>query len=249
VLVRPTIPQGRWFGVPVGLHYSWFVIAWLMTVSVAGEFAGRNSRWDAPTVWALAVTTTVLFFLCIVLHELAHASVARLSDVPVSGITLFALGGLAQIEKEASTPAKEFWIAIAGPGMSFAIGFGCLILARAIHPGSPAATPSALAALLGWLAYINVNLALFNLIPGFPLDGGRVLRSIVWAVTRNADRATIVAARVGQAVASVFMGLGLFSVLTRGNFSGLWIAIIGWFLLEGAQSYYLQATLRQRSSA
>jgi Zn-dependent protease len=243
--MRPTIRLGRWFGVPVALHYSWFVIAWLMTVSVAGEFGGQDSGWDASTAWALAITTTILFFLSIVLHELAHAAVARLSDIPVRGITLFALGGIAEIEKEASTPAREFWIAIAGPSMSFAIGFGCRLVADAIHLSPPGASAAA-AALLGWLAYINLNLGLFNLIPGFPLDGGRVLRSILWAITKSADQATRVAARVGQAVACCFIGLGLFSVLTRNNFSGLWIAIIGWFLFEGAQSYYLQATLRQR---
>ncbi len=112
-------------------------------------------------------------------------------------------------------------------------------------PGSP----SAFGAVLGWLAYINVNLAMFNLIPGFPLDGGRVLRAIVWAITGNANRATRIAARVGQGVACVFIGLGLSTVLTRANFSGSWIAIIGWFLLEAAQSYYPQATHRQRSAA
>jgi Zn-dependent protease len=214
-----------------------------MTLSLAGEFAGLNPGWAPRTVWSLAVITAILFFVCIVLHELAHAVVAQLSGVPVHGITLFALGGVAQIEREASTPAKEFWMAIAGPGASFAIGFVCRALASAIDRVSPAATPSALAAVFGWLAYINVSLALFNLIPGFPLDGGRVLRSIVWAITDNADRATRVAARLGQVIAFVFIGFGLFSVLARNDFGGLWIAFIGWFLLEGAQSYYLQAEL------
>ena len=244
--MTPTIRLGRWFGVPVGLHYSWFVIAWLMTVSLASEFSRQSSRWSPATVWSLAVITAVLFFACIVLHELAHAVVARLSDIPVRGITLFALGGIAQIEKEASTPAKEFWMAIAGPGASLVIGFVCRALAGAIAQVSRTATPSAPAAVFGWLAYINVSLALFNLIPGFPLDGGRVLRSIVWAITDNVDQATRIASRVGQAVALLFIGFGVFSVLTRNDFGGLWIAFIGWFLLEGAQSSYLQAELSIR---
>jgi CBS domain-containing protein len=163
--------------------------------------------------------------------------------MPVRGITLFALGGIASIEKDAATPAKEFWMAIAGPMASLAIGFSCRAIASAAGWTGRTTTPSAFAATLGWLAYINVALALFNLIPGFPLDGGRVLRSVVWAITHSADRATRIAARVGQVVAFVFIGTGLFSLLTRNDFGGLWIAFIGWFLLEGAQAYYLQAQL------
>jgi Zn-dependent protease len=242
--VRASIQLGRWFGVPVGLHYSWFVIASLMTLSLGGEFAAQNSTWGPATVWSLAAITTVLFFLCIVLHELAHATVARLSDIPVRGITLFALGGIAQIEGEVSTPGKEFWMAIAGPAASFAIGFLCQTLAGALGLVSSTAAPSALSALFGWLAYINVSLALFNLIPGFPLDGGRVLRAIVWTLTDNADRATRIAARVGEVVACGFIGFGMFSVVARNDFGGFWMAFIGWFLLEGAHAYYLQARHR-----
>jgi Zn-dependent protease/CBS domain-containing protein len=239
---------GRWFGVPVGLHYSWFVVAWLITLSLTTQFAGQNPGWGPVTVWSLAVVTAVLFFVCIVLHELAHATVARLSGLSVRGITLFALGGIALIEKDATTPAKEFWIAIAGPAASFVLGIACRALASVAGSVALTATPSALVAVLGWLAYINVTLALFNLIPGFPLDGGRVLRSIVWAATNDADRATRIAARVGQVVAFVFIGVGLYSLLTQNDFGGLWIAFIGWFLLEGAQSYYAQAQLTTRLS-
>lgn len=194
-------------------------------------------------VWGLSLLTAVLFFVCIVLHELAHASVARLGGIPVRGITLFALGGIAQIEKDAATPGKEFWMAIAGPAASLAIGIGCRFAAAVSGFVSPGVAVSGLAAVLGWLAYINVALALFNLVPGFPLDGGRVLRSIVWAVTHSVDRATRIAARVGQVVASIFIAGGLFSLLTRNDFGGLWIAFIGWFLLEGAQAYYVQSQL------
>src|SRR5262249_29761423 len=186
----------------------------------------------------------ILFFICIVLHELGHATVARLSGVPVRGITLFALGGVALIEKDAATPGKEFRIAIAGPAVSYAIGLVCRALANAAGWGRPTTSP--LAAVLGWLAYINVALALFNLIPGFPLDGGRVLRSVIWAITHSADRATRIAARIGQGVAFIFIGTGLFTLLTRNDFGGLWMAFIGWFLLEGAQASYLQADLSTR---
>ena len=240
--MKASISLGRWLGVPVGLHYSWFVVAWLITLSLTSEFAAVNRSWSAATVWGLAALTAVLFFVCIVLHELAHAAVARMSDIPVRGITLFALGGIAQIEKDAATPGKEFWMAAAGPVASIVIGIVCRLLAGAAGL-APAAAPSGFAAVLGWLAYINITLALFNLIPGFPLDGGRVLRSIVWAVTHDGRRATRIAARVGQVVAFVFIAGGLFSLLMRNDFGGLWIAFIGWFLLEGAQAYYVQAEL------
>ncbi len=243
--MKSTIGLGRWFGVPVGLHYSWFVIAWLIALSLTSQFSAENPAWSVGMVWTLALVTAALFFVCIVLHELGHATVARLSGVPVRGITLFALGGIAQIEKEAAAPSKEFWMAIAGPAVSIAIGLGCRVVAGAAGWLGPGLALSGFAAVMGWLAYINVALALFNLIPGFPLDGGRVLRSIVWAVTHSAERATRIAARTGQAVAFLFIGGGLFALLAHADAGGLWIAFIGWFLLEGAQGYYLQAQLSE----
>jgi len=137
--MRASISLGRWFGVPVGLHYSWFVIAWLITLSLTRQFAAFNPSWSPALIWGSAALTAVLFFVCIVLHELAHASVARLSGLPVRGITLFALGGIAQIEKDAGTPGKEFSIAIAGPVASIAIGIICRIMAGSAAFVVPAA--------------------------------------------------------------------------------------------------------------
>jgi Zn-dependent protease/CBS domain-containing protein len=241
--MKASISLGRWFGVPVGLHYSWFIIAWLITLSLTGQFAAMNPGWSRGFVWGLALFTAALFFVSIVLHELGHATVARLSGMPVRGITLFALGGVAHIEKEASTPAKEFWMAIAGPAVSVVIGIVCTSAAAALGFATNAPAPSGADAVLGWLGYINIALALFNLIPAFPLDGGRVLRSIIWGVSHNADRATRAAARVGQFVAFLFIAGGIFSALVQRNFGGLWIAFIGWFLLEAAQGYYQQTQL------
>jgi Zn-dependent protease len=234
--MKASISLGRWFGVPVGLHYSWFIIAWLISLSLASQFAAVNPNWSPGVVWGLSIITALLFFVCIVLHELAHASVARVSGIPVRGITLFALGGIAQIEKDAASPGKEFWMAIAGPIASIAIGIICRVIAGIAFTADPTRL-SGLAAVFGWLAYINVALALFNLIPGFPLDGGRVLRSIVWAITHDVNKATRVAARAGQVVGALFIAIGLFALLVQGDFGGLWIAFIGWFLLEGAQAY------------
>jgi len=241
--VRASIKLGRWFGVPVGLHYSWLVIAWLITLSLRGQFAALNPLWSTATVWLLSLTTAALFFVSIVLHELAHATVARLNGIPVRSITLFALGGIAQIERDATRPSTEFWTAIAGPAASVAIGVACRSIAGAIGFFAPSPTQSAVAAVFGWLAYINVALAMFNLIPGFPLDGGRVLRSIVWAITHDVDRATRAAARAGQVVGFVFIAGGIFSIVVRSDFGGLWLALIGWFLLEGAKAHELNARL------
>jgi Zn-dependent protease/predicted transcriptional regulator len=240
--MKASISLGRWFGVPVGLHYSWFIVAWLISLSLASQFAAMNPNWSPGVVWGLAIITALLFFVCIVLHELAHASVAKVSGIPVQGITLFALGGIAQIEKDAASPAKEFWMAIAGPIASIAIGIVCRVIAGVAYAADPTRL-AGFAAVFGWLAYINIVLALFNLIPGFPLDGGRVLRSIVWGITHDVNKATRVAARAGQVVGALFIAFGLFALLVRGDFGGLWIAFIGWFLLEGAQAYYRQAQL------
>ncbi|MCC7417276.1 MAG: site-2 protease family protein [Acidobacteria bacterium] len=240
--MRATIPLGRWFGIPVGLHYSWFIIAWLITVSLASQFAILNDAWSRQTVWLLALVTALLFFVGLLLHELAHSTVARAEGIRVRGITLFALGGVSQIEEDAATPGREFWMAIVGPLSSIVIGLLCLAGARGSGWTGPM-PPTGLAAVLGWLAYINIALGVFNLIPGFPLDGGRVLRSIVWAVTRSKERATQIAARIGQGVAFVLIGFGLLALLFRGDFGGLWIAFIGWFLLEASGASYAQVQL------
>jgi Zn-dependent protease len=241
--VRGSIKLGRWFGIPVELHYSWFIIAWLLALSLRVQFAGLNPAWSPATVWLLSAVTAVLFFVSVVLHELAHSAVARLGGVPVRSITLFALGGIAQIERDASGPAMEFWTAIAGPAASVAIGIVCRVIAGAVGFIAPSGTASAVAAVLGWLAYINIALALFNLIPGFPLDGGRILRSIVWAITQSVDRSTQIAARAGQVVGFLFITGGLLALLVQNDFGGLWIAFIGWFLLEAAGAHQLQSRL------
>lgn len=241
--MRTTISLGRWFGVPIRLHFSWIIIAWLITVSLRWQLSAVNDSWSSASVWALSAITAALFFLCITLHELAHASVARSFGVPVHSITLFALGGIAQIEREAETPGREFWIAIAGPIASLALGVTCRMAASGAGLGSEAGAEPASAAVLGWLAYINVALAVFNLIPAFPLDGGRVLRAAVWAATRRQEQATRIAAGIGQAIAFLFIIGGLLTLFTRNDFGGLWIAFIGWFLLEGARAYYAQSAI------
>lgn len=238
--VRASISLGRLFGIAIGLHYSWFFIAALITLSLATHFQLTQPDWTTPAVWSAAVLASVLFFVTLLLHELSHALVAQASRLPVRSITLFALGGIAQIEKESASAKQEFWIAAAGPLTSAGIGLLCLAIAWSAGWSSTGAATGMLPSVLGWLGYINIVLALFNMIPGYPLDGGRVLRSILWARSGDAARATRQAASAGQVVAFAFIGLGLLRVFTGAGFGGLWLAFIGWFLLEASRGSYAQ---------
>jgi Zn-dependent protease/predicted transcriptional regulator len=244
--MKAHIKLGRIFGVAVGLHYSWIIIALLVTLSLRSQFAIDHPDWDASTIWTIAIVTGLLFFVSILLHELSHAAVAKLRGIPVRAITLFALGGVAQIEKDAADAKSEFWMGIIGPITSFAIGAVCLGLAWLFGWNFAAETVSPLAAMFMWLGYINIALAIFNMIPGFPLDGGRVLRAVVWWVTGDANRSTRIAAGAGRFVALGFILLGILRFFSGAGFGGLWIAFIGWFLLEAARASSAQVEITER---
>ena len=235
--VQGQIKLGRVFGVPLGLHYTWLIIAVLVTMSLAAQFGATHPLWSPGLTWGAAIVTGLLFFVTLILHELSHALVARGNGVPVRSITLFALGGVAQIEGEARSATVEFWMGLVGPLTSFAIGGLCLGVAWLLPHG---AAESPFVAVVTWLGYINIVLAVFNLIPGFPLDGGRVLRAILWWLNGNPDRATRIAARVGQIVAFLFIAVGLLRLFAGSGFGGLWLAFIGWFLLEAARASYAE---------
>jgi len=244
-IMRAQIRLGRIAGIAIGLHYSWFIIALLITLSLAGQFHSTQPQWSDAVIWSAAIVTAVLFFVTLLLHELAHSLLAKAKGLRVRAITLFALGGVSQIESEAPDAKTEFWIAIVGPLSSLAIGLVCLGLARLSGwtRGAEADTP--VAAVLVWLGYINFLLAAFNIIPGYPLDGGRVLRAIIWFFNRKPAQATQWAARVGQAVAFLLILLGLYQFLVGRNFGGLWLAFIGWFLLDASRSSYAQVELTE----
>lgn len=237
------IKLGRIFGIDIGLHYSWFVIAFLIAFSLAAHFRQIRSDWSSPAVWSAAVITAILFFVALLLHELAHSLVAKSRGLNVRAITLFALGGVSQIESEPQDARSEFWIAIVGPLTSLIIGVICIWIARMSGGSLRTEAPTPVSAVLLWLGYINLGLAVFNMIPGYPLDGGRILRSILWWVSGNAQRATRWASRVGQVVGFLFILFGLYRFFAGGNFGGLWLAFIGWFLLDAARSSYLQTGL------
>jgi len=238
--VQAQVKLGRIAGISIGLHYSWFIIAFLIALSLADHFHTVTPEWSKAVVWSAAIVTSVLFFVALLLHELAHSLVAKAHGMRVRAITLFALGGVSQIDSETPDARSEFWMAIAGPLTSAILGVGFLGIARLAGwpPGGEPKTP--VVAVLLWLGYINLMLAVFNMIPGYPLDGGRVLRAVVWGITHDADRATRLAAQVGQGVAFIFILLGMYRFFVGANFGGLWLAFIGWFLLDASRSSYLQ---------
>jgi len=239
--LRSQIKLGRVFGIQIGLHYSWFLIALLIVSSLSSQFHASNPEWGDSVILAVAVSTAILFFVSLLLHELAHSLVATSNGLPVREITLFALGGVSQIEKNPTNAKLEFWMAFVGPLTSAVIGGICVTSARLM--GAPLSDPWM--AMLLWLGYINLTLAVFNLIPGYPLDGGRVLRALIWWKTGNADRSTRLAARVGQVVAFVFIAFGILRFFGGAGIGGLWIAFIGWFLLQAAAESYVQVGLAE----
>jgi Zn-dependent protease len=213
---RQTISLGRILNIPIGLDYSWFLVFALLTWTLATSYFPAEFRnWSTGQYWIVGAATALLMFASVLLHELGHSVVAMRYKIPVRSITLFIFGGVAQIASEPPSAGAEFWIAIAGPVVSFALAifFGLL------QPVVGAVAP--LLALAKYLAYINGTLALFNLIPGFPLDGGRVFRAIVWGVTRNLRRATLIAANVGRLIAFLFILFGAWQIVTGNLSNGL----------------------------
>jgi Zn-dependent protease len=235
---RSAISLGRILGIPIGLDYSWFLIFALLTWSLATSYyPAEFKNWSLTQYWIVGAVTVILMFGSVLLHELGHSVVALRYKIPVRSITLFVFGGVAQIGAEPPSAIAEFWIAIAGPITSFALA----ILFGLLQPAVSAFTP--VLALAKYLAYINATLGLFNLIPGFPLDGGRVFRAILWGTTHSLRRATLIAASLGRIIAYLFIILGVWEMFS-GNFgNGLWIAFIGWFLETAATSQIRQQTI------
>jgi Zn-dependent protease len=240
------IKLGRIFGIEIDLHFSWFVIAILLTISLASYLYQVNNQWSAAMIWTAAGVAALAFFAAILLHELAHAAVARVRGVKVPSITLFALGGMAQISRDTTDARTEFWMSLAGPAMSVLIGIVALGCARLVGWNYDATPDSPVMVMLVWFGFINITLAVFNMIPGFPLNGGRVLRAIIWWWTGDQVRATRVAATLGQVVAYGFIFVGFLSFISGGGFGGLWLAFIGWFLADAARSAAFETTVTER---
>jgi Zn-dependent protease/CBS domain-containing protein len=232
---RSGIKIGRVLGIPIYLHLSWILIFALITYSLVYEFGAQYHQWTTQQLWGLGVVTSLLFFGSVLFHELSHSVVARHYRIPVASITLFFFGGIASITREPDSAGQEFLIAAAGPASSYVLAGGFWLLAWATPDGS---MPNALAS---WLSATNALLATFNLLPGFPLDGGRIFRSIIWGITKNYTRSTRIASRIGQAIAYGMMGFGLWlAFYEHSSINGAWFIFLGWFLLTAARQSYVQ---------
>lgn len=246
-------------GVEIVADWSLLLIFALVLVNLgAGVFPSWHPDWSPEVTWGAALVAAFAFFVSVLLHELSHALVGRANGVTVRRITLFVFGGMAQMENEARTPRAELAMTIVGPLTSAVLGAGCLFAGAALAggpgalPDEPAAMVEALsptATLLYWLGSINVALAVFNLVPGFPLDGGRVLRSLAWMATGDLRRATRWASNAGRFFGVLLMALGVTVLLGGGFLQGLWLVLIGWFLASAAKASYQQLVVRQALEA
>lgn len=229
------------FGIPIKIHLSWIIIFVLITWSLAaGYFPQAHPDWPPRLYWAIGIITSLLFFLSVLLHELSHSVVARMRGMEVRDIMLFVFGGVSEIRDEPSSAGTEFVMAFVGPLTSIAIGGISYLLHMLLRNISEPAAATAY-----YLFWINMLLGLFNLVPGFPLDGGRVLRSIIWGITRDLEKATRWAVHSGVFVAYGLIFLGIWSIFGQNVIGGLWFIFIGWFLNNAAQSALSQSVIRR----
>jgi len=228
----------RFMGIPINLDASWLIILALLTWTLIVFF--RQAVADLPEIayWLMGLGAALAFFTCIVLHELGHALVARAVGIPIRGITLFLFGGVAEMENEPPSPSSEFLMAIAGPAVS-------AVLVVVFWIASGWVESPALVFPLQYLAIINLVVLIFNLVPAFPLDGGRVLRSILWAATKSVRRATYWAALCGQTFAWLLMGLAILNFFAGDIVHGIWLGLIAFFLNSAARGSYEQILVRQ----
>ena len=229
-------------GIDVGVHYTWLLAFGLVSWSLAsGYFPQNYPGWGRTLYWTVGIAAALMLFVSVLAHELCHSFVAQARGLKVQGITLFIFGGVSNIASESENAHDEFWVAVVGPLSSLALAGIFWLGSRAIpNEGSP------LDASLAYLAMVNLILALFNILPGFPLDGGRVLRAILWGSTGSMVRATRWASLVGQGLAFLFIGYGLFQILEGDFLGGIWIGFIGWFLNNAAESTRRQVQVQER---
>jgi Zn-dependent protease len=238
--MRGSLRLGNLFGIPFYIDYTWFFIAGLLTLSYYFDFSEGNPGWAIPPI-LVGLLTALGLFGSVLAHELAHSLVALSQGISVKSITLFIFGGMATIEKESQNPWAAFWVAIAGPLMSF--GLFLLLQGLLVSEWIPAS--SALEAWASNIAMANAIIACFNLVPGLPLDGGQILKAVVWGITGDRHRGVLWAARSGQLFGWGFTGFGLWLSFTSGLFTGIWIGLIGLFMLNNARRYAQYTQLQQ----
>ena len=226
---------GRIAGIEIRIDSSWFVILILFTWSLASShFPEKFPDWPPLQLWLVGLVTSLLIFASVLIHELSHSLVAIAQGEKVKSITLFILGGVAQISEEPKQPVQEFFMALIGPITSFAIGFAAIVFSFFLK-----GTSETIGAVVSYLGLMNIILAVFNLLPGFPMDGGRVLRSIIWEVSGDLRKATKIASRIGQGFAFLLIFVGILLILQQ-DLSGFWLIFVGWFLHSAAVRGYQQ---------
>jgi Zn-dependent protease len=233
-----SIQLARIFGIRIGASPSWFVVLFIMIIGLSSSYTGRYSD---STAYAVAVASAALFFVSLTLHELGHALVARRSGIEIAGIDLWFFGGIAKLNRDSNSPGEEFRVSAAGPAVTLLIIVFCVaagVAATGANDFLDAVAlngrPSPEMALLGWLALVNVFLFVFNMVPAFPLDGGRIARAIAWKVTGDRNRGTRFSARLGQAFSYVLIGGGIYLLIKGDPYTGLWFIVLGWFLGQTA---------------
>jgi Zn-dependent protease/predicted transcriptional regulator len=237
--MTPTIRLGRLFGIEIGFNWSLIFIFALVTWTLATDVLPVDVKGQgAPAYWLAAAAGAIVFYACLLAHEMSHALVARRSGVKVAGITLWLFGGVSQLEGEPKSAGSEALIAAVGPLTSFAVALIALLLALATS------SLALVSDLLSWLAFVNVALGVFNLVPAFPLDGGRLLSSLFWWRSGSRQRGVHNAVRIGRVLAYLMIGIGVLELFTGAIANGIWIAFIGWFLLSAGSSEEAGSTIK-----
>ena len=242
----PSVKLGRLFGIPLEVDTSWFFVFFLVSSTLTLNYFPAALPDRGPVTYVvLGFVTALAFFGSLVLHEIAHSLVARAGGLRISRVTLFLFGGVSQMEDEPKGPGHEFWMALAGPATSLLIA---VLFGAAAYGARAAGMADIVRVPVEYLALINVSLAVFNLLPGFPLDGGRMLRALLWAITKDLLKATKWASRLGQGLGMFLIAIAVLGVL-QGTFNLVWFAVMGWFLANLAAGAYRQQLVRTELAA
>ena len=245
-----SIQLARIFGIRIGASPSWFVVLFILILGLSSSY---TDRYTDTTAYSVAVASAALFFVSLTLHELGHALIARRHGIEIAGIDLWFFGGIAKLSRDSTSPGEEFKIAAAGPAVTLLIVIACTVFGTAISSSDEfldavrlTSDPSPGLALLGWLALVNSFLFVFNLVPAFPLDGGRIARAVAWKITGDRNRATRFSARLGQTFSYVLIGGGVYLLIQSDPYSGLWFIVLGWFLGQAATGAVASSRFSER---